>query len=804
MKTLKKQSRFFFFALIMIMAAALVLEGCGNEGAGANSSAEGSTGNSQTAESGSKTYTVTYDGNGNTGGSVPAGQAGCSPGQTETVPGNTGGLVKTGYIFAGWNTKEDGSGTTYTQGQTFMMVPSNIALYAIWTQDPTYTVTYNGNGNTGGSVPSDTTNYRQGQTVTVPGNTGGLVKYGYSFTGWNTKADGSGTTYAQAQTFSMDAQNVTLYAMWTLNPTCTVTYSGNGNTGGSVPSDTTNYEQGQTVKVAGNTGNLVKAGYTFEGWNTKADGSGDTYGPGQAFTMGTANLILYAMWVTPVYSVTYSGNGNTGGDVPYDPTAYQQGQTVTVAGNTGRIVKDGYSFTGWNTQADGGGATYTQGQTFTIGAQDVTLYAMWTLNPTYTVTYNGNGNTGGRVPSDPTAYQQGQTVTVQGNTGNLVNSGYIFAGWNTQADGSGATYTQGQTFTMGLGNVTLYAKWATSLSEYAYVANLGDGTVSQYTIITGGALAPMTPATINTGYSAASQPWSVAVDPSGRFVYVANESYGTVSQYTIGADGTLTPMSPASVAAGNGPEYVTVDPSGRYVYVANTGDTTLSQYTIGPGGALTPMSQATVHSVNEPTGIAIDPSGKYCYVANEGDSTIAQYTIGPDGSLTAMSPWWVRPTQNGTILVDGTQSVAVDPSDRYVYAANMGNNTVSQFVISSGGTLAAMSPVTVAAGLEPWSIVVDPSGKYVYVVNKGDNTVSQYTIGSGGALTPISPDSVPAGLGPMSITVDPSDRFVYVTNEGDKTVSQYSIGAGGALTPVNPKRVPAGSRPWAVFTTSAR
>lgn len=722
MKTLKKQSRFFFFALIMIMAAALVLEGCGNEGAGANSSAEGSTGNSQTAESGSKTYTVTYDGNGNTGGSVPAGQAGCSPGQTETVPGNTGGLVKTGYIFAGWNTKEDGSGTTYTQGQTFMMVPSNIALYAIWTQDPTYTVTYNGNGNTGGSVPSDTTNYRQGQTVTVPGNTGGLVKYGYSFTGWNTKADGSGTTYAQAQTFSMDAQNVTLYAMWTLNPTCTVTYSGNGNTGGSVPSDTTNYEQGQTVKVAGNTGNLVKAGYTFEGWNTKADGSGDTYGPGQAFTMGTANLILYAMWVTPVYSVTYSGNGNTGGDVPYDPTAYQQGQTVTVAGNTGRIVKDGYSFTGWNTQADGGGATYTQGQTFT----------------------------------------------------------------------------------MGLGNVTLYAKWATSLSEYAYVANLGDGTVSQYTIITGGALAPMTPATINTGYSAASQPWSVAVDPSGRFVYVANESYGTVSQYTIGADGTLTPMSPASVAAGNGPEYVTVDPSGRYVYVANTGDTTLSQYTIGPGGALTPMSQATVHSVNEPTGIAIDPSGKYCYVANEGDSTIAQYTIGPDGSLTAMSPWWVRPTQNGTILVDGTQSVAVDPSDRYVYAANMGNNTVSQFVISSGGTLAAMSPVTVAAGLEPWSIVVDPSGKYVYVVNKGDNTVSQYTIGSGGALTPISPDSVPAGLGPMSITVDPSDRFVYVTNEGDKTVSQYSIGAGGALTPVNPKRVPAGSRPWAVFTTSAR
>ncbi len=161
----------------------------------------------------------------------------------------------------------------------------------------------------------------------------------------------------------------------------------------------------------------------------------------------------------PTYIVTYNGNNNTGGSVPTDSTNYEQGQTVTVLGNTGNLVNKGYSFAGWNTQANGTGTTYTQAQTFTMGTTNVTLYARWTANLTYTVTYNGNGNTGGSVPVDTTNYEQGQTVTVLANTGNLVNNGYSFAGWNTQSDGTGTTYTQAQTFTMGTTNVALCAKW---------------------------------------------------------------------------------------------------------------------------------------------------------------------------------------------------------------------------------------------------------------------------------------------------------------------------------------------------------
>lgn len=83
----------------------------------------------------------------------------------------------------------------------------------------TYTVTYDGNGNTGGSVPVDGSSpYDENDTVTVLGNTGSLVKTGYTFDGWNTAADGSGTDYAPAATFQMPASNTTLYAQWAAVP----------------------------------------------------------------------------------------------------------------------------------------------------------------------------------------------------------------------------------------------------------------------------------------------------------------------------------------------------------------------------------------------------------------------------------------------------------------------------------------------------------------------------------------------------------------------------------------------------------
>ncbi len=79
------------------------------------------------------------------------------------------------------------------------------------------------------------------------------------------------------------------------------------------------------------------------------------------------------------YVVVYDSNGATGGSVPMDTNKYPQGATVTVLGNTGNLIRSGYSFVGWNTKADGTGTTYQEGHTFVIGSANVTLYAQWTL-----------------------------------------------------------------------------------------------------------------------------------------------------------------------------------------------------------------------------------------------------------------------------------------------------------------------------------------------------------------------------------------------------------------------------------------
>lgn len=243
--------------------------------------------------------------------------------------------------------------------------------------------------------------------------------------------------------------------------TYTVTYNGNGATGGTVPVDGNKYAAGATVTVLGNSGSLVNTGYTFSGWNTAATGSGAAYAPGATFAMGGANLILYAQWtLIPTYTVTYNGNGATGGTVPVDSNKYASGATVTVLGNTGDLVNTDYTFSGWNTAANGSGTAYAPGATFAMGNANSTLYAQWTAsNATFTVTYAGNGSTAGFGLPDPNQYSPGATVTVFGNLGFFFNPGHSFTGWNTAANGSGTAYAVGDTFKMGVSNVTLYAQW---------------------------------------------------------------------------------------------------------------------------------------------------------------------------------------------------------------------------------------------------------------------------------------------------------------------------------------------------------
>ena len=241
-------------------------------------------------------------------------------------------------------------------------------LYLVVTN--AYAVTYNANGATSGSVPVAQTKVKD-VPLTLASNTGNLATNGLAFAGWNTQADGNGTTYAEGATYTANAA-VILYAKWTSGSTYAITYNGNGNTSGSAPGNQTKV-QNVTLTLASNSGNLAKTGYTLAGWTNDL---GADYALGGSYTANAA-ATLYAKWTINSYTVTYNGNTSDSGDVPVDGSSpYNYNSTVTVLGNTSNLGKAGYAFAGWNTAANGLGTSYAPAATFNIAA-NTTLYAQW-------------------------------------------------------------------------------------------------------------------------------------------------------------------------------------------------------------------------------------------------------------------------------------------------------------------------------------------------------------------------------------------------------------------------------------------
>jgi DNA-binding beta-propeller fold protein YncE len=192
-----------------------------------------------------------------------------------------------------------------------------------------------------------------------------------------------------------------------------------------------------------------------------------------------------------------------------------------------------------------------------------------------------------------------------------------------------------------------------------YVTNYrteSQGTVSQYNVGAGGALSRKSPGSVITGGAACS----VAVSPDGKSVYVANNA-GSVSQYDVGPGGALSPKSPPAVTDGMGPFGVAVSPDGRSVYVTNfprgsVSPSTVSQFDVGVGGTLTPKSPATVAAGISPEGVAVSPDGHNVYVANNGSGKVSQYDVGAGGGLSPKSPAKVA-------AGDGPRGVAASPAD---------------------------------------------------------------------------------------------------------------------------------------------
>ncbi len=199
----------------------------------------------------------------------------------------------------GWTPLASGSSAVAAVGATATVLSflvsandrSTVQTYQV-TVKRAYTVTYNANLGLG-TPPSDSGSYVVGGAVTILGNTTGMTNAGYSFTGWNTNAAGTGTAYAPGAAI-MPMGNLVLYAVWTAY---TVSYGTTGSSSGTVPAAPTSYPANGTVTVLGNTGNLAGANLVFEGWNTASGGTGIFYQPGDTFPI-SGNVTLYPMWFT--------------------------------------------------------------------------------------------------------------------------------------------------------------------------------------------------------------------------------------------------------------------------------------------------------------------------------------------------------------------------------------------------------------------------------------------------------------------------------------------------------------------------
>ena len=423
----------------------------------------------------------------------------------------------TGYDFDGWHYADNGTDRVYDKGNSFTMPAENVTLtgsftpwqYTLYFRDSLIDTDYG----------SQTVNYdvfsANGSGITVDRNDPTLENY--AFIGWSKSKTAETPDYQKGDrvTGFDEHHTATVYALWkrTYRVTYEVRLLGGNNDPSSadyasdIPVDNTLYRPEEEVTVKDK---LTVDGYLFHGW--QKDGEDVT-----KFTMPSHNVVLIG-WFTKesggdeIVTITYR-SGISRNDPDYsalmnDPcvVSVTKGQPHTVIRHDSDLLRyvrnpDVYEFIGWKPVREpssggssaravsGSGVTgnglLADGETMQAVDTSITLTAQWrkksdiSTNPvTFRLTYDGNGATGGDVPTDSTAYQGGEKVLVAAQ-GNLVRTGCTFKEWNTKRDGSGIGYRGGKdVLTMPADNVTLYAVWVDGNDRIIPSPGTGESNVS--------------------------------------------------------------------------------------------------------------------------------------------------------------------------------------------------------------------------------------------------------------------------------------------------------------------------------------
>ena len=632
---------------------------------------------------------------------------------------NAGTFSRAGYIFAGWTANADGTGTSYADS-SYITTSADITLYAKWITGVNKAITFNGNSSSSGSMTAQSA----GTATAINSNT--YVRTSYTFTGWNTAANGSGYAYAENAIYAFTT-DTTLYAQWVLTRTpYTVTFYANAvDATGTTASQTTDTPTALTLS------GFARPGYNFLGWNATYNSASASYLDGQIYAF-TGDANLYAIWVAQAPNlVTFDKNAA-------DATGTTASQTASSSTtlNLNGYSRSGFTFLSWNTAANGSGTSYQSTYTYSFAAA-ITLYATWSQN--FTISYSGNGATSGDTPTAQSYYAGGSRLTVSNNGGNYARTGYTLVGWNTAADGSGTAYAIGGANATFSGNTTLYAQWLGSTYSILYTGNgntSGSAPASQSFVYGGSAitLRANTSPLVRTGFN--FNGWNSQPDGTGT-AYTESQAgvtftgdtvifaQWTGNTYTITYDAnTGTVASPsASFAYGNSINLLTPTKLG-YAF-QGWYDTTTAGSKIADGGAT--YSAALSRTLYAQWVIT---SYTYTYNASGGsvDTSTVTYTYG-DSNITLRTPTrtsyqfdgWYTASTGGTRIGGGGDSHAPTVT-RTLYAqwtqlslvglgsaTKINSNTTSagvgtSFSASSGGTNVT---VTYIADALPAGTVID-------------------------------------------------------------------------------------------------
>jgi len=449
-----------------------------------------------------------------------------------------------------------------------------------------------------------------------------------------------------------------------------------------------------------------------------------------------------------VISLFYNGNGSTGGTVPTTQTG-QENDIVSVS-PLGTLTKTGYTFNVWNTNALGSGTDYAPGATFTFPNSTTTLYAKWTPN-TYQVIFDINTGTGGVMSNQSFNYGTAQNLT----TNTFTKTNAVFAGWNTASNGSGTSYTNGQsvsnlTSTNG-GTITLYAQWSSTPVVTNVSASTANGhynetdviaievTFDQVVNVTG-----FPQLTLNTGavvsYSSGTGSNTLTFNytiPAGH--NTGDLDYASISSLGLNggtirnaglANAVLTlpvPGAAGSLGANKNIVVDTIAPSAPLINVDTTGgfsltspnitftatDANISHYTISINGGAT----TTQSSPYNPT-LGVAASYQVYVTAHDfaGNTTTSSLLYPPTVNISAPTRYFNTTVTDSTVTVSAPVGATLDSltisgtTIGDITTAGMtcnvtlpgvipaGGITCSGFVVNATTTLTAVATLSVGDG----------------------------------------------------------------------------------------------------------